>query len=72
MTGRITKLLVGQSYGYIRSTGGQNAFFHRADVAEGVEFNKLEVGDKVTFELVEDAVSGARATGVTRPQRKSK
>jgi hypothetical protein len=38
---------------------------------EGCVFNDLEVGDTVTFELLEDAVSGARALRV-RPLKRSR
>ncbi len=62
--GRITKLAVGQGHGFIRASNDREIFFHRADVQEGVSFNELQVGDQVTFELLEDAVSGARAIRV--------
>jgi len=68
-SGRIVRLLVGQSYGFIRGRLGREIFFHRADVREDTTFNGLEVGDTVTFELIDDAVSGARATRVTRRRR---
>jgi cold shock CspA family protein len=63
-TGRINRLLVGQSYGFIRGRDGREIFFHRSDVAEGTSFNDLEVGEPVAFELLEDAISGARAIKV--------
>jgi cold shock CspA family protein len=66
-TGRIARLLVGQGYGFIRLRSGRDVFFHRADLLEGNRFNDLRPGDIVTFELLEDRVSGARALRVTRP-----
>jgi hypothetical protein len=36
-------------------------FIFIADLQAGTAFNDLEIGDAVTFELLEDAVSGARA-----------
>ena len=69
VTGRIIKLLVGQSHGVIRLPDGRDVFFHRADVEEGTAFNDLDVGDTVRFELFEDAVSGARALRVIRSRR---
>jgi len=70
-TGRIVKLLIGQSHGYIRLRGGRAIYFHRSDVQEGTAFNELVVGDAVTFELLEDRVSGARAIRVIRrPKRR--
>ena len=65
-TGRIAKLLVGQGYGYIRADNGRSVYFHRTDVREGTSINQLIVGDWVTFELLEDAISGARALRVRR------
>src|SRR5262245_48654711 len=69
-TGRIAKLLVGQGHGFIRLTDHREIFFHRSDVREGTSFNDFAVNDVVTFELLEDAVSGARALRVTRRSRR--
>jgi cold shock CspA family protein len=66
MTGRIAKLLVGHGHGFIRLTDDREVFFHRSDVRAGASFNDFAVNDPVTFELLEDAVSGARALQVTR------
>ena len=68
-TGRIVKLFVGQGYGFIRLTDEREIFFHRSDIRDGLSFNDFVVGDVVTFELLEDAVSGARALRVTWPRR---
>jgi cold shock CspA family protein len=57
--GRITKILHGQGYGYIRADDDRDVYFHRADVPGG--FNDLGVGDRVTFELYEDKITGPRA-----------
>ena len=68
--GRIVKLFVGQSYGFIRVADDREIFFHRSDVRHGMSFNDFVVGDVVVFELLEDAVSGARALRVgRRPHR---
>lgn len=64
--GRIAKLMVGQGYGYIRLANGRDIFFHRSDLEEGTSFNAFAIGDAVRFELLEDAVSGARAMRVKR------
>lgn len=66
--GRIAKLLVGQGHGFIRLPGGREIYFHRSDLREGISINDLAVDDPVTFELLEDAVSGARARQVA-PRR---
>lgn len=63
--GRITNILRGQGHGFIRATDGRDVFFHRGDSEEGA-FNDLAVGQAVSFEIVEDAVSGPRAMRVRR------
>jgi cold shock CspA family protein len=68
-TGRICSLLVGQGHGQIRLRDGLTIFFHRADLNEGTAFNDLQVGDTVSFELLDDRVSGPRALRVCRRQR---
>ncbi len=67
--GTIARLVVGQSYGFIRLRDRREVFFHRADVREDTPFNSLELGDAVAFELIVDAVSGPRAIRVTRRTR---
>jgi cold shock CspA family protein len=68
--GRVARLLIGHGYGFIRlRNGAREVFFHRADMSDGTAFNDLRVGAEVSFELFEDAVSGARALRVTRRQR---
>jgi cold shock CspA family protein len=64
-TGRIAKLLVGQGNGFIR-VHDREVFFHRGDLREGTAFNDLRIGDSVSFELLDDPVSGARALRVMR------
>jgi cold shock CspA family protein len=61
LTGRIVHLLIGQCHGFIRLPNAREIYFHRADLQEGSAFNDLQIGDAVAFELLEDAVSGARA-----------
>jgi cold shock CspA family protein len=63
-TGRIVKLLIGQSYGFIRLANGREIYFHRSDLEDATTFNDFAIGDAVSFELLEDAVSGARALRV--------
>jgi cold shock CspA family protein len=60
-SGRIVTLLIGQGHGFIRLADGREVFFHRSDLLEGTSFNRLAVGDRVAFELLEDRVSGPRA-----------
>jgi cold shock CspA family protein len=71
-TGRISKMMVGQGHGFIRLSDDREIFFHRSDLREGTAFNDLQVGHSVSFELLEDAVSGARALRVMRHKPRGK
>lgn len=68
--GTIVRLLIGQSYGFIRVRKGRTIFFHRADLRDAATFNSLQVGDLVAFELIDDQLSGARATRVAPARRR--
>ena len=63
MTGRITQIIRGRSCGFIRTVDGQQVFFHASDV-DGLKFHQLEDRAAVRFTLVEDRLSGPRATRV--------
>jgi len=62
-SGRVVRIHSGQSHGFIRDADSREVFFHRSDTVFGT-FNKLSIGDTVAFELIEDRVSGPRATAV--------
>ncbi len=48
--GTIAKLM-DRGFGFIKAEeGGEDLFFHRNDVDEGVEFNSLSEGQEVEFE----------------------
>ena len=66
-SGKVIRIHAGQSHGFIRDADSREVFFHRSDTTFGT-FNKLSVGDKVAFELIEDRVSGPRATSVRIPK----
>jgi cold shock CspA family protein len=65
-SGRIVTLFVGRGHGFIRLSSGRQVFFHRSDVLEGSSFSEFAVGDRVTFELLEDDVSGPRGLRIER------
>ena len=67
--GRIVKLLIGQSHGFIRLADRREVYFHRSDLDEDTSFNDFAIGDAVAFELLDDAVSGARALRVRQRSR---
>jgi hypothetical protein len=68
-TGRIVKVFFGQGYGIIRLADRREIYFHRADVKEGTSINDFDVGDEVTFERLDDRISGSRALAVAKRRR---
>ena len=70
MTGRVTQLSHGRLCGIIRASDGQSVFFHGRDL-EGAQYNDVQIGGAVSFELIDDRVSGPRAQRV-RVTRKAK
>jgi len=68
--GRIKTIVRGQGTGIISAPAG-DVFFHKSDVK--ASFLDLAVGDRVVFELLDDAISGPRAQNVRlAPARKSR
>ena len=65
-SGRIVTLMLGQGHGFIRLTSARKVFFHRSDLCEGTSFHDLAIGNRVTFDLLEEAISGPRALRVAR------
>jgi cold shock CspA family protein len=64
--GHIVKLYIGQGYGFIRPADEREIYFHRGDLEEGTSINDCHIGDLVSFERVDDLVSGPRARCVRR------
>ena len=65
-SGRVARLRLGHGDGFIRIGNARDIYFHRADLHDSTAFNTLRIGDIVIFELIEDAVSGARGVRVSR------
>jgi len=63
MTGRITQLSHGRLCGLIRASDRQVVFFHARDL-EGARYNDLKIGGSVSFELIDDRISGPRAAAI--------
>ena len=61
--GRVTELSRGRLCGVIRASDGLNVFFHARDLDEA-KYNDVEVGESVSFEIIDDKVSGPRAVRV--------
>jgi CspA family cold shock protein len=62
MQGQIKKINAERGFGFIRSTGGEEVFFHNSSVADG-GFTSLREGQEVTFET-ETSPRGPRARNV--------
>lgn len=57
--------LTDRGFGFIASEGSEKDIFFHSNELQGVEFNDLKEGDKVTFEVA-DGPKGPSATNVTR------
>tara|TARA_Y100000310_G_scaffold244558_1_gene249329 strand:- start:2862 stop:3089 length:228 start_codon:yes stop_codon:yes gene_type:complete len=57
--------LTDRGFGFISREGEEKDLFFHSNELQGVEFNELQVGDKVTFEVGESP-KGPNATKVTR------
>src|ERR1700676_597723 len=71
MTGRIVRILHGQSHGFIRADDDRQLFFHRSDVRIAL-FNALALRDRVAFEVIEDKIAAPRAVKVKRAAGKKR
>ena len=59
------KTLTEKGFGFISREGESKDLFFHSNELEGVTFDELNVGDEVTFEVV-DGEKGLSATGVAR------
>ena len=62
MQGTIKRLIRDRGFGFIRSSDGQEVFFHSSSLQQ-MNFDSLKEGDTVEFE-VERGEKGLRATNV--------
>jgi len=62
MQGTIKRVVRDRGFGFIRSTDGQEVFFHRNGLQQ-MDFDSLKEGATVEFE-VEQSEKGPRATNV--------
>jgi cold shock CspA family protein len=68
MQGKIQRVVRDRGFGFIRSSDGQEVFFHRNSLQQ-IDFDGLKDGEAVEFEL-ERGEKGPRAANV-RPQLQS-
>jgi CspA family cold shock protein len=62
MQGTIKRVIRDRGFGFIRSTDGQEVFFHRSGLQQ-LTFEGLKEGEAVEFEI-ERGEKGPRATNV--------
>jgi CspA family cold shock protein len=62
-TGTVKKLVSDRGFGFITSDDGKDYFFHRSAVSPSLDFDRMVGGEKVKFEIEQDA-KGARAAKV--------
>lgn len=64
--GEVVRILPEENYGFIRTTDGQEVYFHRNAVLDD-GFDRLEVGSEVRLEIAEtESVEGYQASTVRR------
>ena len=62
-TGTVKKVVAERGFGFITAEDGKDYFFHRSALAATMDFDRLEGGEKVQFEVEQDP-KGARAKNV--------
>jgi CspA family cold shock protein len=62
-SGTIKKVVSDRGFGFIAAEDGKDYFFHRDGLDPSLDFDRLNGGEKVTFE-VEASPRGPRATKV--------
>ncbi|HLY61389.1 MAG TPA: cold shock domain-containing protein [Terriglobia bacterium] len=66
MQGTIKRVIRDRGFGFIKSTEGQEIFFHRSGL-QNINFDGLKEGENVEFEM-ERGEKGPRAINVRSPQ----
>ena len=62
-TGTIKKVVADRGFGFITAEDTKEYFFHRGALDTSLDFDRLNGGEKVSFE-VEEGPKGPRATHV--------
>jgi CspA family cold shock protein len=62
-TGTIKKVVSDRGFGFITAEDGKDYFFHRDGLTASIDFDRLNGGEKVTFD-VESGPKGDRAKNV--------
>ena len=64
LKGSILRLIMDKGFGFIKGDDGQEYFFHRSAMKGGVEFESLQMNDKVSF-FPSKGPKGSRAEQVS-------
>lgn len=62
--GRIKKIIPDRGFGFVRGDDGNEVFFHRTELT-AVDFDTLQEGEPVTFDVVESP-KGPRARNLQK------
>jgi CspA family cold shock protein len=62
-TGTIKKVVADRGFGFITAEDAKEYFFHRGGLDASLDFDRLQGGERVTFE-VENSPKGLRAVQV--------
>ncbi len=60
LTGSVKKVVADRGFGFITADDGQEYFFHRSSVDSSMEFDRLNGGERVSFDI-ERSDKGPRA-----------
>jgi len=63
-TGTIKKVVADRGFGFITAADAKEYFFHRNSLDNTLDFDRLNGGESVTFEI-EDSPKGPRANRVS-------
>ena len=63
-TGTIKKVVADRGFGFITGEDGKDYFFHRDGLTSTLNFDRLNGGEKVEFEI-EQSPKGSRARNVS-------
>jgi CspA family cold shock protein len=62
-TGTIKKVVADRGFGFIAAEDGKEYFFHRGELDSSLDFDRLNGGEKVTFQE-QNSPKGLRAAQV--------
>jgi cold shock protein len=60
LAGTITRVVFERGFGFIAADDGKEYFFHRSGLDSSIDFDRLDVGERVSFEI-ERSDKGPRA-----------